>query len=460
MQFPSSYDIMIYRRKIIRNRREIMYKLQTSLFYNIDLLIQSSNFHRKYYLIFKALDLSDFKNLNSSVGCTGYSRHAILRAFIVKHLERINSVPALIEFLDAHPILIEMCGFENGLPDASQFYRFLSSTKHSTLENLFYSVNKELIDKNIISLQHFIIDSKPVMAPTKHNNFKNPNRNTRNKLKKCNRNPHASLSYYSYQSINGKKDNYIFFWGYRTHVIISREGIPLVELTLPNSVSDAEVAKLLIKKLKRIYRFKKNSVFIADAAYDQRELFNFIYDQMNSLAFFPINPRNTQQPKTLGSHGNPLCPARIEMKSNGSWTENLRTRLKFRCPIKTHSKVAKKFLYHCPVNHPSFSTGKSYGCTKYLDVTHDHRSRIPRDSAFFKETFSLRTEVERYFARLGDTEFEQTTHYKIRSIKNQLTIAHLSMSLVAYAAAILINQPDKIRSYRYFAHDSTLPISA
>ena len=63
----------------------------------------------------------------------------------------------------------------------------------------------------------------------------------------------------------------------------------------------------------------------------------------------------------------------------------------------------------------------------------------------------MRTEVERYFSRLGDREVEQTTHYKIRSIKNQMTIAHLSMSLVAYAAAILLNQPDKIRCFRTFA---------
>ena len=63
----------------------------------------------------------------------------------------------------------------------------------------------------------------------------------------------------------------------------------------------------------------------------------------------------------------------------------------------------------------------------------------------------MRTEVERYFSRLGDREVEQTTHYKMKSIKNQMTIAHLSLSLVAYAAAILLKNPDKIRCYRTFA---------
>jgi hypothetical protein len=148
------------------------------------------------------------------------------------------------------------------------------------------------------------------------------------------------------------------------------------------------------------------------------------------------------------------------MKSNGSWQEGLRTRLKFRCPIKYNSKIKGKFDNKCPVNHPSFSTGNCYGCTKYLDITDDHRSRIPRDSDHFKQTFKLRTEVERYFARLGNTEAEQTTHYKLRSIKNQISIAHLSMSLVAYAASILLDQPDKIRSYKYFANDTPLLLAA
>ncbi|MDO9463852.1 MAG: hypothetical protein Q7J67_00890, partial [bacterium] len=72
----------------------------------------------------------------------------------------------------------------------------------------------------------------------------------------------------------------------------------------------------------------------------------------------------------------------------------------------------------------------------------------------FKDTYNLRTEVERYFARLGDREAEQTTHYKLRSVQNQMTIAHLSLSLVAYAAALLLKQPQNIRCYRTFANYS------
>lgn len=156
----------------------------------------------------------------------------------------------------------------------------------------------------------------------------------------------------------------------------------------------------------------------------------------------------------MGTNACPLCEANLEMTSNGSWTEGLRTRMKFRCPIKMNSKVKEKYPEGCPINHTRFIEKSCYGCTKYLDITDDPRSRVPRDTELYKNTFKLRQTVEQYFARLGTREAEQTTHYKLRYVKNQMAIAHLAMSLVAHAAAILMNQPDKIRCHRTFAQNS------
>jgi len=224
---------------------------------------------------------------------------------------------------------------------------------------------------------------------------------------------------------------------YRTHVILSKEGIPLIELTLPNNQTDAKVAKKLIKKLKRVYGLKKNSIFIADAAYDERDLYDFIVDQqerlpLNCKAYIPLNPRNTQPEKTLGSHGAPICEADIEMRSNGTFTEGKRTRTKYRCPLKINKKIAKEYPDGCPIDHPKFTEGKQYGCTKYLDITNDARANVPRDTQKFKQTYKLRTEIERYFARLGDREVEQTTHYKMKSIKNQMTAACNDRSSITF----------------------------
>jgi hypothetical protein len=356
--------------------------------------------------------------------------------------------------------MLELCGFELGnLPDESQFYRFLNDTKNSILKDIHHSLNQLLVNQAFVALDEFVLDSKPVMAATKENNFKNPNRNTKDKSKTPRRNPAATLSYYSCQVVNGKKENMIFFWGYRTHVIVSKEGIPLVEKTLPNNITDQEAAFSLIRELKRKYKVKKGSLFLADKAYDVRDLYTFIEQQLKARPFIPINPRNQQDDKTFGPHGCPVCNAGLEMKSVGRWTEGNRERIKFRCPLKAGKKVAAKYNNTCPANHPSFATGKCYGCTKYLDVTDDARSRVPRDSREFKETFRDRELVEQYFSRLGDREVEQTTHYALTAIRNQMTIAHLTASLIAVAAAVLLRQPDKMRCYRTFARLPQLRIT-
>jgi len=156
-----------------------MKNFQYSIFYDYEALIQASGFYRKYDAIFSVMDLSGLPDTNDEVGRTGYSRHAILRALIVKHLEEVKSIPRLLEYLDAHPILTEMCGFCMGcLPDESQFYRFLKETRNGLLQQVHENVNKILVERGIATLDLFAVDSKPVMAATRENNLKNPRRNT------------------------------------------------------------------------------------------------------------------------------------------------------------------------------------------------------------------------------------------------------------------------------------------
>ena len=162
-----------------------MQNFQLSLFYDYSTFVMSSNFYRKYDAIFSVLDLTGFPDKNIEVGRTGYSRHAILRALIVKHLEEIKSIPRLIEFLDSHPMLTEMCGFPMGcLPDESQFYRFVKEVRNGHIQEIHIRINKKLINIGVVNLGTFTIDSKPVKAATRENNHKNPSRNTTNKKKK------------------------------------------------------------------------------------------------------------------------------------------------------------------------------------------------------------------------------------------------------------------------------------
>ena len=136
-----------------------MQHFQTSLFYDLQELIEKSPLLRKYYYLFKALDLSALPDKNYGQGATGYSRHAMLRAFIVKHLERIKSVPQLIDYLQAIPPLQEMCGFDLGsMPDETQFYRFLKKNKNSILKEIHNNLNNILIEKGCLDMDQFIMD--------------------------------------------------------------------------------------------------------------------------------------------------------------------------------------------------------------------------------------------------------------------------------------------------------------
>ena len=428
--------------------------MQFSLFYDYYSVIDSCSFLKKYDALFQAFDMiydgPDFP----AFGRKGYSRSAFLKALIYKQSENIKYITDLIRDLESRPVLAEMCGFATGrIPNASQFSRFLSSTNNSDLKELFHHSGKMLVKHKIASLDTIIADSKPIKANTKHNNPKNPNRSF-DKKKKIKRNPMATFSYYSYlkQPTADKDKQFSFFWGYRTHVLISREGIPLIEATLPNNQTDGQVAKQLLKKLVRIYGQKKGRVFIGDAGYDDRELYNFIVEQLKAEPFIPLNKRNQQPEKTLGIHNLPLCEGKLEMRFSGTCKDEYRTRKKFRCPIIIGSKKAKALLpSQCPVNHRHFSQGSCYGCTSYIDITNDHRKQVPRESKRYKTIYKSRTEVERYFSRFGPREVEEISQYKYRSIRNQMSLAHLTLSLTALASAIILKRPDKIRCYKTYA---------
>jgi len=154
LQIILIFNLLIIHMLSIKNGANFMLNLQTSIFYNLQEFIESSPLYRKYYFLFQSLDLSNITDRNKGVGCTGYSRRAMLRALIIKHLEEIKTIPRLVEFLENHPVIAELCGFDmrKSLPDESQFYRFLKTINNSVLEKIHHQVNKKLIADGIISV--------------------------------------------------------------------------------------------------------------------------------------------------------------------------------------------------------------------------------------------------------------------------------------------------------------------
>lgn len=413
--------------------------------------IRSLPINKKYEKIFDQLDLSGIPEYNRGVGANGTSQHALLRAFIIRSLESLRTVPALIRFLNANPYLTYLCGFRNqNLPDSSQFYRYLKKTNNSVLQGLLHKANNCLIEPDVLKVKITAVDSKPVMALSKHNNFKNPRREQKDKNRKIKRHPKATLGYYSYvPKINPetKKKDFIFFWGYRSHAIVDAEsGLAIVEGTYPNNMTDEKVARKLYKKLKRLYRPTKGLIVVADKAYDVRDFYSFLVKQIKAEPIIPVNPRNTNPELEYSQNGHRICEAGLEMTPSGVFRDGNRLRLKERCPLKASKKTAAKHPDGCPCKSPKFN---GYGCTAYQDVTDDARARVQRDTPRFKTLYSKRFVAEQTFSRLQELNIEEARHYSLTAIRNSNTIDYLALALIALAA-VRANNPKRIRCFRSF----------
>jgi hypothetical protein len=406
---------------------------------------------QKYEKVFAELDLSHIAEFNSGIGANGTSQHALICALLIRSLESLKTVPALIRFLQANPALIYICGFRNQtIPHDSQFYRFLKKTNHSVIEDLLLRANKTLIEKNVLSLNITAVDSKPIKALTKHNNPKNPHRDQKNKNRKIKRHPKATLGYYSYVPTTDPqthKKQFTFFWGYRSHAIVdAQSGLAILEGTYPNNMTDEKIARKLYKKLKRLYKPQKGMIVIGDKAYDVRGFYTFLVDQIKAEPIIPINPRNTQPDLNYSPNGHRICQAGLEMLPAGIFKDANRLRLKERCPLKVSKKIASQYPHGCPCRNPKF---KGYGCTAYQDLTDDARSRVQRGTPRFNKLYKKRIAVEQTFSRLQELLIEEARHYSLTAIRNANTIDYLALALVALAATRL-NMPKKIRSFRTF----------
>ena len=117
----------------------------------------------------------------------------------LKHLENIKHTSTLINILKTNYHLAIICEFHNNIPDDSLFYRFLQATEPNIIDHIFNSIVQLLKKHKLISTDIVAGASKPILAYTKHNNFKNPYRvlNKNNQPFTSNRNYQATIGFYS-----------------------------------------------------------------------------------------------------------------------------------------------------------------------------------------------------------------------------------------------------------------------
>ena len=335
----------------------------------------------------------------------------------------------LLDYLNNNLLVAHYCGFDISMPLPSYwtFDRFLKHFDHQMLSAIMKSQVQLLAGKGVIDTSFIGLDSTPVAANTSQNN---PKSFLSNKFKPDNQ-PRADkdcrLGVHAASNQSGEK-NFEFYWGYKNHVLVDCiSGLPICELTTTAKVADSTVALDILADAHSFLPVSE-CTFLADKGYDVKSIYNQVSRLYDGECIIPLNKRNTKDTRLLPV-GVPVCEAGLAMWKDGKFSDNGRTRQKFCCPLKS-SKDAD-----CPCHHKNFYNGRKHrGCTKYITISDDLRLSADRNSQYFKSSYSLRTECERYNSRFKNTGQERMWVRNKSSVTSLNTLAHISLLAVAVAA--------------------------
>jgi hypothetical protein len=373
----------------------------------------------------------------------------MLKALIYKSLRRFPYLADLIFELNNNPSVAKALGFYPmaTAPSIERFSSFLHDINHLELCSVRKQLVQELIKAGALSCNSIAIDSCPIVALLKENNLKTSMSDRFDKTKIPAGDPDARLGIMiHYPNPFKKKTRY--FWGYRNHVITDTETeLPIWEITKPANITDMKVAKDLIREARSFFDLKIE-VVSADANYDFEDLLKFIINDLKAMAIIPHNPRRQQTKGYQVKDGNVICEASLEMYRKGKMRPKKTGILycQYTCPI-IYDKQTRYQHITCPIMHPKFFKGK--GCNVLVRIEPSIRSEIGYDTQEFKELYKKRTSVERIFSRLLAIAMQNPTVRGYNANCNHVTIAHISVLLVALTA-YLTGQQDKMRFVKSF----------
>ena len=381
-----------------------------------------------YDKLFSSLD---FTLPRAATGRRGFPKEAMVCAFIVMKCEGFSQITDLADYLDNNRLIAHYCGFNimEPLPSYWTYDRCLRQLNNGALKSIMANLGWKLYELGVADASFVGLDSTPVMANTKQNNPKSFAKNKFSKENHPKSDPDCALGVHSASNQHNER-RYEFYWGYKSHVLVDCiSGLPLYELTTPGNIADSAVAADILAAANQTVSLKE-CTFLADKGYDVKSIYNTVKTVYEGEAFIPLNPRGTKDLKALPA-GNPVCEAGFAMHKDSKTTDNNRTRQKYCCPFR-QSKTGE-----CPCNHKNWNNGKkSRGCTKYRTVPDDYRLSIDRSCLYFKRTYALRTECERYNSRFKSTGQERLWVRSGASAANLNTLAHISALAVALAAVL------------------------
>lgn len=384
-----------------------------------------------YDKLFLNLDLSEFPETTAKTGRNGFSKRALLCAFIVMKCECFSCITDLVDYLNNNLIIAHYCGFNimKPLPSYWTFDRFIRNLDNDLLKNLMQSQVLKLSEMGVIDTSFIALDSTPVNANTHQNNPKSFSKNKFAKDNQPKSDKDCRLGIHTASNQHNER-KFEYYWGYKNHILVDCiTGLPIFEMTTTADVSDCTVTLDILSQTNDFLSIDE-CTFLADKGYDVKAIYNTVKDLYHGECVIPINKRSAKNPKKLSS-GHPVCEAGLAMHKDGKFSDNGRTRQKYCCPFK-RSKIER-----CPCNHKCWNNGKkNRGCTKYVTIPDDYRLSIDRDCVSFKKIYALRTEAERYNARFKQTGQERLYVHGFNVAQNLNSIVHIALLAVAYVAVV------------------------
>ena len=313
-----------------------------------------------YDKLFLNLDLSEFPESTAKTGRNGFSKRALLCAFIVMKCECLYCITDLVDYLNNNLIIAHYCGFNitKPLPSYWTFDRFIRILDNKLLKTLMQSQVLKLSEMGIIDTSFIALDSTPVNANTHQNNPKSFAKNKFAKYNQPKSDKDCGLGVHTASNQHNER-NFEYYWGYKNHILVDCiTGLPIFETTTTADVSDSTVTLDILSQTNNFISIDE-CAFLADKGYDVKAVYNAVNELYHGECIIPLNKRNTKNPKKLSS-GHPICEAGLAMHKDGKLSDNGRTRQKYCCPMK-NSKCTS-----CPCDHKNWNNGKKHrGCTKY-----------------------------------------------------------------------------------------------
>jgi hypothetical protein len=400
---------------------------------------------KDYETIFASLDFSVLP-----IPKRGPKRNTLdvyAKVFLIKVNQKLQYASEVRTFFLAHPQLIPVVGFfpvsdphtgtldlEKTVVSERHFRRKLHTIENHHLKRLLKGTVDRLQTQGLLT-GTVIADTTEILAWVKENNLKQRVDKRFDKTRTITGFPECALGA---KPIPGEKDargkpKMRYFWGAKQAALVAPTTsgpVFLYEDVFPANTADVTTALPTLKPLVLRWHFRMTK-FLADAAYDAFEIYQFVYakdtpepTRVPATAYIALNSRgHTRLNHRFSVQGNLLCDADLEMTNGGRWFDKQKGyhRQKFTCPlVKQHTKQK---CGSCPIHHKAFHKN---GCYRYLNLDDQDqlRFKMHRDSQDYNTTFAQRTSVEQAFSAIKEPyDIERPKVRNLNSVKNIYTLA-------------------------------------